>query len=137
MGGGPLTDKLISRLFVFAGLSNILGILIFSRLFTNQVMMETQPAIMGMFGLISIILWGGAYISVSKTFDNVRWLIGVFVVEKLVYVVAWVSLVSSQSLAEIFAQDAFAGIFYTVYGPNDFMFMMFFAYVFLTKGKRG
>ena len=56
----------ISKLFVFAGLSNILGVLIFSKLFTNQVMMNTQPDVMGYFGLISIILWGLAYIAASE-----------------------------------------------------------------------
>lgn len=125
-----LTRNLTEKLFLLAGLSNILGVLVCSRLFTNQIMMETQPLVMGLFGLIAIVLWGLAYIAVHKTYEHVRFLIGVFVVEKLVYVIVWVNFVMSHSLADIYQADTFAGIFYSVYGINDFLFLLFFAFVF-------
>ncbi|WP_336985959.1 hypothetical protein [Altererythrobacter aquiaggeris] len=130
-----MTDNLIRKGFIFAGLSNILGVLVCSRLLTSEVMMTTQPAVMGLFGLIGIILWGLAYIAVCKNYVHVRWLVGVFVIEKLAYVIAWLVFISGQSLGAVYEQDFLAGVFYTIYGANDFMFMLFFAYVFLKAPK--
>ena len=64
-----MTDKMIYKGFLIAGLSNILGVIICSKAFTNDVMLATQPDVMGYFGLISIILWGLAYISVCKSYN--------------------------------------------------------------------
>ena len=64
-----MTDKMIYKGFLIAGLSNILGVIICSKAFTNDVMLTTQPDVMGYFGLISIILWGLAYISVCKSYN--------------------------------------------------------------------
>ena len=119
----------ISKCFIAAGLSNILGVLILSRLFTNEVMMNTQPEVMGYFGLISIILWGFAYIAVHTNYDKVPWLIVVFTVEKVIYVSVYLKWFMSHSLSEVYDQDMFAGIFYTIYGLNDFIWMVFFSYV--------
>lgn len=124
---------MIQKGFIAAGLSNILGVMICSKAFTNDVMLATQPDVMGAFGLISIILWGLAYIAVSKSYSQVRWLLGVFVIEKLAYVIAWLTLMSSRSLSSIYDQDVLAGVFYTVYGANDFVFMLFFGFVFLKR----
>ena len=121
--------------FLIAGLSNILGVIICSRAFTNDVMLATQPDVMGYFGLISIILWGLAYISVCRSNNQVRWLVGVFAIEKLVYVVAWLAFLTSHSLSAIYELDVLAGVFYTIYGANDLIFMLFFSYVFLKRGQ--
>lgn len=90
---------------------------------------------MGTFGLISIILWGLAYIAVSKSYNQARWLLGVFVIEKLAYVIAWLAYITSHSLSSVYEQDILAGIFYTIYGVNDFIFMLFFGFVFLARGQ--
>ena len=126
---------MIQKGFIAAGLSNILGVILCSKAFTNDVMLATQPDVMGTFGLISIILWGFAYIAVSKSYDQVRWLVGVFVIEKLAYVIAWLALINSRSLGSIYEQDVLAGVFYTIYGANDFIFMLFFGFVFLKRGR--
>lgn len=126
---------MIQKGFIAAGLSNILGVMLCSKAFTNDVMLATQPDVMGTFGLISIILWGFAYIAVSKSYDRVRWLVGVFVIEKLAYVIAWLALINSRSLGAIYEQDVLAGVFYTIYGPNDLIFMLFFGFVFLKRGR--
>ena len=130
-----MTDKLIHKGFIIAGLSNILGVIICSKAFTNEVMLTTQPAVMGHFGLISIILWGFAYISVCKSYNQTRWLVGVFVIEKLAYVIAWLVFITSRSLSSIYELDVLAGVFYTIYGANDFIFMLFFSFVFLKQGR--
>lgn len=124
---------MIRKGFITAGLSNILGVIICSKAFTNDVMLATQPDVMGYFGLISIILWGLAYISVCKSYNQVRWLVGVFVIEKLVYVIAWLAFITSHSLSAIYELDVLAGVFYTIYGANDFIFMLFFSFVFLKR----
>ncbi len=130
-----MTDKIIHKGFIIAGLSNILGVIICSKAFTNDVMLTTQPAVMGHFGLISIILWGFAYISVGKSYNQARWLVGVFVIEKLAYVIAWLVFITSRSLSSIYELDVLAGVFYTIYGANDFIFMLFFSFVFLKQGR--
>src|SRR5690606_14331852 len=121
----------ISKIFFFAGLSNILGVLIFSKFFTNEVMMEAQPMVMGHFGLIAIILWGLAYIAVRQNYASVTWLLAVFVIEKLVYVLVWLSWLFTNSLSGLYDQDIFAGLFFSIYGLNDLLFGLFFGYVFL------
>ena len=120
---------------MIAGLSNILGVMICSKAFTNDVMLATQPDVMGYFGLISIILWGFAYISVCKSYNQARWLVGVFVIEKLAYVISWLAFIASRSLSSIYELDVLAGVFYTIYGANDFIFMLFFSFVFLKRGQ--
>lgn len=130
-----MTDTVIQKGFILAGLSNILGVLLCSKFFTNQTMLTTQPDVMGYFGLLAIILWGLAYIAVSKTYTHARWLVGVFVIEKLAYVIAWLAFITNQSLSAVYDKDVLAGIFYTIYGANDLMFMLFFGFVFLKAGK--
>ncbi len=131
-----MKPTIISKGFLFAGLSNILGVLLFSKLFTNEVMMSSQPDVMSYFGLISIVLWGMAYIAVSKKYAAVPWLIAVFVLEKIMYVAVYIKWLSSHSLADVYDQDTLAGIFYTIYGANDFLFGLFFAFVFYSIMKR-
>lgn len=128
-----MTEKMIYKGFIIAGLSNILGVIICSKGFTNEVMLASQPDVMGYFGLISIILWGLAYISVCKSYNQMRWLVGVFAIEKLAYVIVWLSFITSNSLSAIYEQDVLAGVFYTIYGANDFIFMLFFSYIFLKR----
>ena len=130
-----MSDKIIQNGFIIAGLSNILGVVICSKALTNDVLLATQPDVMGYFGLISIVLWGLAYISVWKSHNQARWLVGVFVIEKLAYVIAWLVFITSQSLSSVYEQDVLAGIFYAIYGVNDFIFMIFFGYVFLRQEK--
>ena len=49
------------------------------------------------------------------------------------YVVIWVMWLSKNSLPELYAKDVFAGVFFSIYGLNDFVFMVFFAWVFLSR----
>lgn len=131
-----MPTKTISKIFILAGLSNIIGVFVFSKFFTNQVMMNAQPEVMGYFGLIAIALWGLAYIAVHKSYAAVPWLVGVFVIEKLAYVLVYLHWFSSHSIAQVYDQDAFAGIFYSIYGANDFLTMLFFVWVFFKVVRR-
>lgn len=124
-----MKSSTISNGFLIAGLANILGVLTLSKFFTNAIMMETQPDVMGYFGLISIVLCGMAYIAVRKNYAALPWLVAVFLIEKIIYVTVYVMWFSSNSLSAVYEQDALAGVFYTIYGANDFAFGLFFGIV--------
>jgi len=125
-----MTKSTITKGFIASGIMNTIGVLIFTKGFTNDVIPQTDPVVMSYFGLLMIMVWGCAFLAVSKSFDKVRWLVGVFVLEKLAYVIAYSIWFSNNSLTEVYDQDLVAGLFYSLYGFNDFMFMLFFVYVF-------
>ena len=91
--------------------------------------------VMSSFGLIMIMVWGLAYLAAAFTQANLKWFAAAFAIEKLVYVVCWVTWINSHSLSDVYQQDLFAGIFYSVYGVNDAIFMLFFVWVYLKGAK--
>jgi len=121
----------ITRGFVIAGLMNM-SVLVFSRFFTNPVIPELDPVVMSNFGLLMIVIWGLAYISVAKNYQYVKWLVGIFAIEKLIYGYTWINWISNNSIDEAYDKDLFAGIFYSIYGINDWIFFLFFSYVFIS-----
>jgi hypothetical protein len=125
-----MNKGIVKNGFIAAGLMNIGGVLLFSRAFTNEVMNHADPVVMSNFGLLMIIVWGLAYISVANSFEKVKWLTAVFALEKLIYVVVWVLWITKNDLAALYSNDLFAGVFYSIYGLNDFVFFLFFGWVF-------
>lgn len=81
-------NKLIARGFILAGLMNM-SVLIFSRFFTNPTIAEFDPDVMSNFGLLMIVIWGLAYIAITNRCIEVKWLVGVFAIEKLFYGINW------------------------------------------------
>ena len=128
-----MEDKSIQVGFLLAGLVNIIGILIFSLGFTNTYLMRLYPQVFSFFGLVVIILWGLAYIAVSKSYHRVRWLIGVFSVEKLVYTISWILWLSQNNLVSVFEKSLMTGLFYASYGLLDIVFGIFFLWVFFKR----
>lgn len=124
-----LESKTITKGFVLAGIMNM-SVLVFSRFFTNPVIPETDPSVASNFGLLMIVIWGLAYISVAKTYQHVKWLVAVFAVEKLIYGVVWIQWMLNHNVADVFEKDAMAGAFFAIYGINDLMFCVFFIIVF-------
>lgn len=116
---------------------NIVGVLLFSRAFTNSEINTADPIVMSNFGLLMIIVWGLAYLGAAIIPSNIKWLIGAFALEKLVYVVAWVRWLSENSLAQLYSKDFFAGAFFSIYGVNDLIFMIFFSWVFILQHRHG
>ncbi len=110
---------------------NIAGVIIFSRAFTNSAIDNADPLVMSNFGLVIIVIWGLAYLSATTITSNIKWLIGVFALEKLVYILVWIMWLSENSVAQLYSKDFFAGVFYSIYGINDLVFMLFFVRVFL------
>ena len=124
--------------FRVAGLTNIIGVLVFSLAFTNERLMSLSPVVFSRFGLISVMLWGAAYLAVATRYDAVPSLAGIFAVEKLVYVVTWVMWLQDhgQALKGLVSEAPLTGVFYAIYGPLDFAFGVFFAYVAVRYARR-
>ena len=80
---------LIRNGFIAAGLMNIGGVLLFSRVFTNIAINRADPVVMSNFGLLMIVVWGLAYLGAAAITSNIKWLAGAFALEKLIYVVVW------------------------------------------------
>ncbi|MGF1788584.1 hypothetical protein L4D00_22565 [Photobacterium swingsii] len=121
--------------FIAAALMNIGGVMVFSRALTNTVINQFDPVVMSNFGLLMIMIWGLAYLGAAFITSSVKWLAAAFAIEKLVYVIAWLIWITNNSLSAVYDQDLFAGMFYSIYGLNDFVFMVFFAWVFITQAK--
>lgn len=134
--GASLNSSLINKGLIAAGLMNIGGVLVFSRAFTNSAINIADPVVMSNFGLLMIVVWGLAYLSSATIKSNIRWLAAVFAIEKLVYFVFWVLWLLGNSLTELYSKDVFAGVFFSIYGINDFVFMLFFASVFIFESRK-
>lgn len=119
--------------FILAGLINVFGILLFSKGFSNSFLTALQPQLLSPFGYCMIALWGLAYLAVAKQYERNRLLIAIFAIEKLCYVVAWCLWMSQHAdeLLAVYDKDLLSGIFMSIYGLNDLLFMLFFAWVFV------
>jgi hypothetical protein len=122
---------LITKGFILSGITNIGGTLIFSRFFTNENITQADPIVMSNFGLLMIIVWGLVFLSVSQKYEQLNWLVGVFAIEKLIYVFNWINWMSKNDISRVYGKDLMAGIFYATYGVNDLLFFVFFSYVFI------
>ena len=127
-----MTNKqtVISKGFIAGGLMN-LSVLVFSKFFSNPVITEYDPVVMSNFGLLMIVIWGLAYMSVARKYQYVKWLVGVFVLEKLIYGVIWINWLLNHNLSEVYKKDTLAGLFFSMYGINDWLFFGFFLVVFI------
>lgn len=105
---------------------NVGGVLLFSKGFTNDALNEADPIVMSNFGLVMITVWGLAYAAAATIRAKIPWLLAAFALEKLVYVSVWVRWLSANDLSSLYEKDLFAGVFYSIYGLNDMVFMLFF-----------
>ncbi len=126
-----MTNETISKGFILGGVTNIVGVLVNSRFFTNNAITEVDPNVMSNFGLLMITIWGLAYISVAKNFYKVKWLVAVFAIEKVIYAYVWTKWILNNNLSNVYEKDTLAGIFYAIYGINDWIFFFFFSLVFI------
>ena len=130
-----ISKGLIGKGFVLSGIMNIGGALIFSRFFTNKIIPEADPVVMSNFGLLMIIVWGLVFLSISQKYEQLNWLVGVFAIEKFIYGFNWINWISNNDLSAVYNKDHMAGIFYALYGVNDWLFFMFFLSVFIKSFK--
>ena len=126
-----LSKELIKKGMYLSGISNIAGVLVFSRFFTNKTINEADPVTMSNFGLLMIVVWGLVFLAVVAKWEQLKWVIGVFVIEKFIYGITWGKWIMNNDLSSVYKKDTMAGIFYTIYGPNDWFFFMFYLIVFI------
>ena len=131
-----MSNTFIRRGFIAAGLVNIVAVLLLSRAFTNAAIPETDPVVMSNFGLLMIAVWGLVFLAAATHYQHMKWVVGAFVVEKLVYATVWFRWITTHDVAAVYAKDVFAGVFYSVYGLNDFLFFLFFAAVFYQLNRQ-
>jgi len=124
--------------FLLAGAYNVLGMLAFSKLFTNELLSANDPAVFSWLGQVAIVLWGLAYWSVARTYRYVPCLVLVFCIEKLVYTGTWMRwlLENGQALPDIASVSPLTAIFFAIYGAGDLVFGIFFGWVAI-KTLRG
>lgn len=130
-----IRNILISRGFIISGFMN-LTVLIFSRLFSNSTIPEYDPVVMSNFGLLMIVIWGLAFISVAYNYQKIKWLVAVFALEKFIYGYIWINWIQNNNISEVYTKDTMAGLFYSVYGVNDILFCLFFLMVFIHLFKK-
>lgn len=130
-----MTRTLIRNGLIAAGIMNIAGVLLYSRAFTNSAINSADPVVMSNFGLLMIVVWGLAYLGAAAITTSIQWLAGVFALEKLIYVVVWIRWLSENSLTQLYSKDFFAGAFFSIYGVNDLIFMLFFSWVFYLHSR--
>ena len=124
--------KWIQYGFIIAGAVNVLGIPVFSKLFTNDYLTQVDPKTFSEVSLFTIILWGLAYISVARHYEKVPAISAVFAIEKFFYTGIWFYWLWNNfgDLSNIYNKDWITGFFYSIYGLNDFLFGVFFLYTF-------
>jgi hypothetical protein len=130
-----ISKEVIAKGFVLSGIMNLGGTLIFSRFFTNDAIPAADPVVMSNFGLLMIVLWGLVFLSISQKYEQLNWLVGVFAIEKFIYGLNWINWISNNDLSAVFNKDQMAGIFFAVYGINDWLFFLFFLFVFIKLFK--
>ncbi len=125
-----MSQKNIKVGFILAGLMNF-SVLFFSKFFTNDALNDFDTIVLSNFGILMIVVWGVAYISVAEVYQNIKWLVGVFAVEKFIYGFMWAKWHLNNNVSVVFDEDLLAGVFYSVYGVNDWLFCVFFSFVFI------
>jgi hypothetical protein len=126
-------EHIIALVFLLAGAWNVLGILTFSRFFTNRMLATVDPAVFSWLGQFAIVLWGLAYWSVAKSYQHVPWLLVVFFLEKMVYGVTWLRwlITKGKTLRKIASESFFTATFFSIYGAGDLLFGLFFGWLAL------
>ncbi len=122
----------ISLGFVAAAAYNIVGMVVFTRGFTNQVLFAADPELFSRPACAVVCIWGLAYLSLAAHANKAPYVALAFAAEKLFYAAWWARWISLHhgDLMTIRANDLLAGMFYGVYGVGDAAFAAFFAVVF-------
>lgn len=118
-----------------SGIMNIGGVLIFSRFFSNPAINKSDPVVMSNFGLVMICVWGLVFLATAPKWNQLKWVIGAFAIEKLIYGYVWTNWLMTNDLSTVYNQDTMAGIFYTIYGANDWFFFAFYSVAFISLIK--
>ncbi len=126
-----MNEQVVRAGFLLAGIVNIVGILIVTHGMTSATIGNADPAVSSDFGIISIILWGLAYIATIPHAASSILLPAVFALEKLAYTINWAIWMGNHaaSVEVIRNEDFLGGFFLGGYGINDGLFCVFFGFV--------
>ena len=130
-----LNKELVKKGMYLSGIMNIGGVLVLSRVFTNKVINEADPLVMSNFGLLMIVVWGLVFLAIASKWEHLKWVIGAFVIEKFIYGLTWTKWMINNELSSIYEADTMAGLFFTIYGLNDWFFCIFYLVVFIYLNK--
>jgi hypothetical protein len=130
---GNQLEPMITVGFLLAGAWNVLGMLSFSKFFTNRLLASLDPAVFSWLGQIAVVLWGLAYWSVAKSYPYVPWLLVVFFVEKMIYAGRWLIwlIAHRKTLPKIAHESLLTAMFYAIYGAGDLAFGFLFGWLAL------
>jgi hypothetical protein len=130
---GNQLEPMITLGFLLAAAWNVLGMLTFSKFFTNQLLASLDPAVFSWLGQIAVVLWGLAYLSVAKAYPYVPWLLVVFFVEKMIYGGRWLVwlIANGRTLPKIAHESFLTATFYAIYGAGDLAFGCLFGWLAL------
>jgi hypothetical protein len=125
---GSHLARIVSLCFLLAGAWNVLGMLLFSKFFTNRLLASLDPAVFSWFGQIAVVLWGLAYCSVAKSYPYVPSLLVVFFLEKMIYGARWLAwlVAHGKTLPKIASESFLTATFYAIYGAGDIGFGFLF-----------
>lgn len=104
-----IKNEHITKGIILSGLMNILGVLIFPRIFSNAFIPEFDNKAISNFGLLMIVLWGFVFIAVSKGFHKIKRLIAVFTIEKLIFATHWKKWITTNNLTDVLEKDKMTG----------------------------
>ena len=123
--------RLITIGFLIAGCVNFFGSLLVSTGFTNRLPASLDPVVFSNFGFVAIMLWGLAYVAVSRSYQRVPYLVMVFALEKVIYTITWLLWISRSAdrIPGLFSTSPLTAAFFSTYGVVDFSFGVFFACV--------
>jgi len=118
----------VSLGFVLAAVYN-LCIIVFSKGFGGDLG-EVDP-LFGAGGCVGVLLWGLAYLALSRSYSTAPAVALVFAFEKLFYGSHWLLWLRDHSgdLGTLNDGDYLSNAFYSIYGLGDLVFMVFFGWV--------
>lgn len=122
------SEKQGRLVLVGAGVTNLVGVPLFSQMFSNDMLIALNPGVFSRFGLLLIMFWGLAYLASAGIHRQASGLLAVFALVKLVYVVTWGLWLNDHllQLPELLRTHPLTGAFYAVYGVIDLLFAVLF-----------
>lgn len=122
------SEKQGRLVLVGAGVTNLVGVPLFSQMFSNDMLIALNPGVFSRFGLLLIMFWGLAYLASAGIHRQASALLAVFALVKLVYVVTWGLWLNDHllQLPELLRTHPLTGAFYAVYGVIDLLFAVLF-----------
>ena len=111
-----------------------LSIIVFCRGFTSKCFFQGDPNLFDVKGVLFVLLWGAAYLSVASEYASVPYAFLVFTLEKLFYGVYWINWLRKRNQWVHKVQgDALANTFFHIYGLGDILSGLAFFLIFITS----